>query len=187
MSDRDLIAQWSDPNTAQPAEFSDTLASICIVPELMATSCMYHKIARLEDEMRLHPDRLRDSFDTTAAGLLRRRAFGIDSIQRARQFNGSDPGDISRYGNFHRSFVLVYNGLDEWQKPLLQMALVEILSHDDNSAVDGLQVLCGLFLRASRECMARKHHAFMVAIHRSLSDDVAHVDRGSNQLRATAS
>jgi hypothetical protein len=186
MSDRDLIAQWTDPNTARPAEFADTLASICIVPELMGTSCMEHKIARLEEEMRLHPDRLRESFDTAAARFVG-RAFGIDSIQRARQFNGSDPGDISQYGNFHRSFVMVYNDLDEWQKPLLQMALAETLSHDDNSAVDGLQVLCGLFLRASRECMARKHHAFMVAIHRSLSDDVAHVDRGSSQLRATAS
>ena len=186
MSDRDLIAHWADPNTSRPAEFADTLASICIVPELMGTSCMDHKIARLEEQMLLHPDLLREPFDTTAARFVG-RAFGIDSIQRARRFNGSDPGDISQYGNFHRSFVMVYNDLDEWQKPLLHIALAETLSHHDNSAVDGLQVLCGLFLRASRECMARKHHAFMVAIHRSVSDDVAHQGSSSSQQRATCS
>ncbi len=167
MSDRDLIAYWANPDTARPAEFSDTIASICIVPELMGTSCMDHKIAKLEEIMNQNP--LRETFETTAARFVG-RAFAIGNIQHARRFNGSDPGDSTLYGNFYRSLVVVYNDLDEWQKPLLHMALVEMLLHHDK---DGMQVLCGLFLRASRECMARKYDVFMIAIQRSTPNDSA--------------
>ena len=144
-------------------EFINARAMICISPDLMARGRLDAKIAGLNAVLARCP--LQEAFGTAASQFIC-RAFGLCSAEEAIHYSGSVAG--LGEGHIHHSAMRVHGDLDGWQQRLLHCAMREMLHEDP----DGLQIVCGLLLRAADECKARKHHVFTLIIERVASGAV---------------
>eukprot|EP00551_Chaetoceros_affinis_P005378 CAMPEP_0203665706 /NCGR_PEP_ID=MMETSP0090-20130426/2873_1 /ASSEMBLY_ACC=CAM_ASM_001088 /TAXON_ID=426623 /ORGANISM="Chaetoceros affinis, Strain CCMP159" /LENGTH=483 /DNA_ID=CAMNT_0050529353 /DNA_START=33 /DNA_END=1484 /DNA_ORIENTATION=- len=166
-SDHEQIQQWSNPTENQDRQhFQDITAKIAIVPELMASSHMDQNMAVLKEIIQNKP--IVEPINTTVESFVA-AAFNLRSPSGCRSFVGSDPGGITSGGNFYDGCIALYHSLPEWQRPLFHGALRE-MCQPSNISRDRthLQITCGLILRGSRECNARKQEVFFNVIQRSI-------------------
>lgn len=172
--DQQIIQYWSE---ATLSEFQHVISRISVVQGLMGSSHMDTKMSILEQKIQTCP--IQESIEQTIEKFVA-ASFGLKSPKKSRKFVGTDPGGLcGGNGNFYSGCKTLYDTLPIWQRPLLQAALHEIIiSHNDdgdsnNSSRDrdGLQIICGLILRASRECNARKQDVFFKVIQHSVSNN----------------
>lgn len=164
LTDTELIAEWTRLERELLPEFAALEQRVVFVRNLMRSSRLDDKIASLEGIARDLDRRNHETFETTAARFVQ-AAFGLRFQRDAQTYIGQDPGGIAN-GNFYQGCIRLYNALQDWQRPLLQAAMVELVAKTKDP-VD-LQLICGLMLRGANECHARKQSVFTCVIDSSI-------------------
>lgn len=155
-----VIGSWLQAPINVPPEYRHALQSICIHPSLMAATRTQAQLHVLQDAVTARPF-AGDTFSTTlelAIGV----AFGIPPPE-SRRCHVNVPGVASGCAF---AAGLTFESALGWEKPYAHAALRAVMEHEDAT---GLQVVLGLFLRAAKECTARKKAVFSLLVQRAAS------------------